>query len=211
MGVFEKILYDGISRGHVPAKTLSAREWYREAGRNFEAKIRKDQSRVDFRRNLDKKIMKDYKNREEEIVKPGQMYMYRYDPKYKDTLPYYDRFPLIFPFRVKSDRFWGINLHYLPLPLRAKLMDSLHDITNNNRYDDSTKLKISYQILNSSSKMRYFKPCVKQYLFTHTRSKFMYIRPEEWDISIFLPLENFAKKTKSQVWSITKESLGVSK
>ena len=28
----------------------------------------------------------------------GRMYLFNYDPKYKKELPYYDRFPLIFPF-----------------------------------------------------------------------------------------------------------------
>ena len=29
----------------------------------------------------------------------GRMYLFMYDPKMKEELPYYDRFPLIFPFR----------------------------------------------------------------------------------------------------------------
>jgi len=31
-------------------------------------------------------------------VEPGGMYMFLYDPKTKAKLPYFDRFPLIFPF-----------------------------------------------------------------------------------------------------------------
>jgi hypothetical protein len=133
--------------------------------------------------------------------------MYLYDPKYKDTLPFYDKFPLIFPFHVESDRFWGINFHYLPPPLRAKLMDSLYDVANNQRYDESTKLRINYQILNSASKFRYFKPCVKQYLFTQMKSKFVYIYPSEWDIALFLPSEKFSKASKAQVWAESRKSV----
>ena len=90
-------------------------------------------------------------------------------------------------------------------------MDSLYQTANNHRYDESTKLKISYKILNGVSTNKYFKPCVKQYLKSHTRSKFMKVHAEEWDIAIFLPLEKFAKKTKAQVWAQSKKDLGVSK
>jgi hypothetical protein len=133
--------------------------------------------------------------------------MYLYDPKTKDDLPYYDRFPLIFPFRVESDRFWGINLHYLPLPFRAKLMDALYDIANNKRYDETTKLRLSYQVLNSASKFKYFRPCVKQYLFNRMQSKFVYVYPSEWDIALFLPLERFEKASKVQVWAQSKKQI----
>jgi len=99
----------------------------------------------------------------------GRMYLFHYDPKTKDQLPYYDRFPLIFPFQRVDGGFYGINLHYLPHILRARLMDRLLDLANNKVYDDTTKLKISYQILSSSSKFKYFEPCVKHYLNSHVK------------------------------------------
>ena len=36
---------------------------------------------------------------------PGRLYMFQYDPKGADTLPYYDMFPLVFPFEIQSDFF----------------------------------------------------------------------------------------------------------
>ena len=84
-------------------------------------------------------------------------------------------------------------------------MDSLYDVTSNNRYDETTKLRINYQILNSASKFRYFKPCIKQYLFNQMQSKFVYVYPSEWDIALFLPLERFTKASKSQVWAETRK------
>jgi hypothetical protein len=62
----------------------------------------------------------------------GKMYTFFYDPKHKETLPYYDLFPLIFVVGPAAGGFLGINLHYLPPVLRAKLMDSLYQILNNN-------------------------------------------------------------------------------
>ena len=30
-------------------------------------------------------------------IVPGNLYLFRYDPKHKDTLPYYDTMPLVLP------------------------------------------------------------------------------------------------------------------
>ena len=57
----------------------------------------------------------------------GKLNMFMYDPKFKKTLPYYDTFPLVLPIEKYSDGFLGINLHYLPIPLRIKLLDRLVD------------------------------------------------------------------------------------
>ena len=32
-------------------------------------------------------------------IVPGNMYLFLYDPKYKETLPYYDTAPLVIPFK----------------------------------------------------------------------------------------------------------------
>lgn len=130
----------------------------------------------------------------------GQMYMFAYDPKHKDTLPYYDRYPLIFPFKKVKDGFLGINLHYLPIVLRAKLMDNLYDLVNNDAYDETTKLRLSYNILDSAAKFRYFKPCVKHYLNNQMDSKFYFIHPDEWEAALFLPTHKFKNALPSQVY-----------
>jgi hypothetical protein len=130
----------------------------------------------------------------------GRMYLFMYDPKLKQELPYYDRFPLIFPFRRVKGGFYGINLHYLPHMLRAKLMDNLYSLANNKANDDTTKLRLSYQLLSSTSKFRYFEPCVKHYLNSHVKSRFLWVPAEQWETALFLPLERFVGATKQQVW-----------
>jgi hypothetical protein len=57
----------------------------------------------------------------------GKLNMFFYDPKFKKTLPYYDTFPLVLPLEAYSDGFLGINFHYLPIPLRLKLLYKLVD------------------------------------------------------------------------------------
>ena len=196
--IFDTIITQGVRSGQIPARTQGARDWFRETAGAM--------------RNVNERtLMKGDQARLTSTPIIGSMYMFNYDPKWKDELPYYDRFPLIFPFRKVPGGFYGLNLHYLPPQLRAKLMDGLYDYANNTRYDESTKIKLNYQLLTSIAKMRFFSPCVKQYLNEHVRSRFMYVYPSEWDIALFLPTERFTKQSKTQVWNDSKRMLGIRK
>lgn len=148
-----------------------------------------------------KSIMTKNRGRLRSVVEPGKMYMFVYDPKYKETLPYYDRFPLIFPIDVSGGYILGLNLHYLGYMQRAQLMDALYTLTNDTTLNADTKLKISYEVLKGSAQFKLFKPCVKKYLLTHVRSKFLPIDANEWDMALMLPIEGFEKASKQTVFS----------
>lgn len=124
-------------------------------------------------------------------IVPGHLYMFGYDAKMKDVLPFYDRFPVVFPFSRDADSFTGINLHYLPHIYRARLMDALYQIVTDQKFNEKTRLNLSYRLLQSSAKFKYFEPCVKKYLFSHVQTKFLQVPSNEWDIALFLPLERF--------------------
>ena len=196
--IFDQIITQGVRAGQIPARTQDAREWYRDTAAKFQ-------------RLNERQIMQ--AEPERLVTQPmiGSMYMYYYDPKYKNELPFYDRFPLVFPFRKVKGGFYGLNLHYLPPQFRAKLMDALYGYANNTRYDETTKLRMNYELLVKTAKLRWFAPCVKHYLTNHMRSKFMYIYPSEWDIALFLPTERFQKANKTEVWNNSKKILGVSR
>ena len=131
----------------------------------------------------------------------GGMYAFFYDPKFKKELPYYDTFPLVIVIGPKgSNGFLGLNMHYLPPVLRAKLMDRLYETLNNKKFDSTTKLKINYELLNGAVRFRYFEPCVKHYLFEHVQSRFLKIEPKFWDAALMLPTEKFAKASTDRVW-----------
>lgn len=130
----------------------------------------------------------------------GRMIMFFYDAKTKDELPYWDQFPLIFPIHFYNDGFLGINLHYLPPVWRAKLMDQLYTTLNNDKMDDTTKLKITYGILVSASRFKLFQPCIKRYLTSHVKSRFLFVPIEDWDIALVLPTARFQKANASRVW-----------
>ena len=137
---------------------------------------------------------------------PGRMFMYFYDPKHKDKLPYYDRFPLTIPVEPAKGGFRGINLHYLPPILRAKFLDSLLNITNNKKYDESTKFNLTYNLLNGSRNMRYFKPCFKHYLLNHVKSRFAEVPAPEWEIATFLPTAQWEKSTAGAIYSDSRKT-----
>lgn len=137
----------------------------------------------------------------------GKMYTFQYDAKTKDKLPYWDMFPLIFPIEYYGDSMLGINMHYLPPVLRAQLMDALYTTLNNDKYNKTTKLAISYSILKGASRFGYFKPCIKKYLFSHIRSPFIYIAPDEWDIALMLPTQKFLKASSEKVWQDSRKKI----
>ena len=72
-------------------------------------------------------------------------------------------------------------------------------VAEDNRYDEDTRLKISYRVLNGASKYKYFKPCVKHYLTPHVKSRFLEVYAAEWDIALFLPTERFVGAGKGKV------------
>jgi hypothetical protein len=131
----------------------------------------------------------------------GGMYFFVYNPKLRDDLPFYDLFPLVIPIETYSDGFLGLNLHYLaPVP-RAKLLDELSEFATNNKYDEKTRIAVSYQMLKSISNTDAFRPCLKRYLLQNIKSQFLRIDANEWDIAIFLPVESFIGETKQKVFS----------
>ena len=130
----------------------------------------------------------------------GSMNMFFYDPKTKDTLPFYDRFPLSIIVGPADKGFYGLNLHYLPQTLRAKFLDALLDVTNNKKYDDTTKFQLTYNMLQRSASLKFFKPCFKHYLSSHVKSRFARVPATEWEIATFLPTADFEKATEQQVY-----------
>jgi hypothetical protein len=61
-------------------------------------------------------------------------------------------------------------------------------------------LKMSYKILSSASRFKYYKPCIKHYLNKHVRSRFIYIKPEEWNVALFLPIQKFVGASVNTVY-----------
>jgi len=187
---FENILNRAKQQGVSDKKSEESIKWFRNSIR----KTAISPSRI-IREERDS-LVNSWTN-----VAIGKMYFAYYDPKHKKTLPYYDTFPLVIPIVKYKDGFLGLNLHYLPPVLRAKLLDQLYDTLNNDRFDEKTKMRITYGILKTASSNPWYKPCVKRYLGKHFRSRFVRLQPENWTPAVFLPTESFEKATRKTVWA----------
>ncbi|HIN39084.1 MAG TPA: hypothetical protein EYM84_02280 [Flavobacteriales bacterium] len=178
----------------MPKNTRASRTWFRQKAK--------------FIRTSPRRIMRETSNKQTTTLKGrtmlGNMYCFFYDPKLSKSLSYYDSFPLVIPIKDYPDGFLGLNMHYLPPELRAKFMDVLYETMKNVGPDQPTdkfpRQRISYEALNTASRYKYFKPCLKRYLSSNVRSRYLKIERGEWDMALFLPTERFEKSSRRKVW-----------
>jgi hypothetical protein len=183
-------IQDSLAKEGLQVRTNAARSWLQAKVKNLNASpnlLMQDRSRT-----VDKTII-------------GKTYFFFYDPKTKDTLSYYDRFPLVIPIQEYRDGFLGLNLHYIQPKDRVVLLDKLSTTLNNKNYDESTKFRINYAYLSAASRVFEATPCIKRYLFRHVDSKFLEIPANEWDIAAMLPVERFKGATKQRVFAESEE------
>lgn len=188
-----ELLATAISYGYYTNYTSKAKDWFRAKAQNLKT------TGDTFLREANKETT-DLKSKFTTNMTVGKMYFYNYDPKLKKILPYYDVFPLIFCIEKYKDGFLGINMNYLPPVLRAKLMDALYETITDQRYNDSTRLRVNYKLLKNVAKYKYYKPCVKRYLYKHVKSRVLNITPKEWEQSLFIPTAKFKKQSQETVW-----------
>ena len=120
--------------------------------------------------------------------------LFRSDPKHKVKLPIYDRFPLVFPIQRYPDGFLGLNLHYLNGDMRSSILDELKEYASNKRMNETTKLRLSYDLLSRTTLLSSVAPCIKRYLTGHVRSHFIEITANEWDKVAQLPVQVFVTR-----------------
>ena len=185
---FLDTLKSAIKTSSATAKARAAGDWFRE-------KVKQASASAQMRAVTPAQLLK---RQEEGSATLGKMLFYKYDPKFAKKLPYWDMYPLVFPFEKARGGFYGLNLHYIPPRDRAVLMDELKEYATNNKYDATTRLKITYDLLKGFGRAV---PCVKRYLGSHVQSNTVRINADEWEIAIFLPVERFQKQKKSVVWN----------
>lgn len=191
--LFHKLEIEAYRKG-LQARSKQARAWFRGKTKELAGVNRQS-------------LLKDQALIKTSKPEPGDMYMFFYDAKTREKLPYWDAFPLTIMVEPTKDGFYGLNLHYLSPMLRAKFLDKLMETANNQRFDDSTKLRITYSMLSSVAKYKEFQPCFKRYLMSHVQGNIVKVEAPEWDIAIFLPTEQFQGKNKTHVWGASKRQI----
>jgi hypothetical protein len=127
----------------------------------------------------------------------GGMFFYRYDAKYKDTLPYWDAFPLVIPFRLghgvdNVPAMWGLNLHYLPPVQRNVLLNNLIPLQAKTKTKERY-MKLSYAIIKQHASSKWYEPAVHMYLIPRIKTKLIKVKPEDWRLAINLPVASWQK------------------
>lgn len=129
----------------------------------------------------------------------GGLFFYIYDAKHKDTLPYWDQFPLVIPIQPYNDGFLGLNLHYLPPVGRAKLMDLLQKYKRR-AATPRAYMRVSYELLKATVNDKLFKPCIHRYLSNHIASDIVKVEDEFWIRAAMLPVQKFVGASAQEVW-----------
>ena len=190
--IFQKLELAAF-RNQITPRTEESREWFMKKakvikGINREALMKEEPLDRGARRII------------------GSMQMFFYDPKYKETLPYYDRFPLAIIVKPAKGGFLGMNLHYLPPILRAKFLDALMDNVTSKKSEDA-KFQLTTRLLAGTSELEYYKPCIKHYLNEHVRSKFAEVKAPEWEIATFLPTASFVKAGTQKIYRDSRKKI----
>lgn len=136
----------------------------------------------------------------------GTMCFFGYDPKHKDTLPHYDRFPLSFVFGLDSKGFIGINFHYLNIPMRVRLYDAMWKIASQSHLPTQQVKAITWQLLSNVSRFPGVGPAVKRYLYGHVRTKFIKVDIQDWKTAIMLPVSQFTGANEQSIQRLSKIS-----
>lgn len=189
-------------RAGIPPRTKESREWFRKRL----ALMQSTTTKIN-RRDLMREEPLEFRPPTDGKKFVGNMFMFFYDAKNRETLPYWDAFPLVITAGIAKGGFYGLNLHYLPLQLRAKLLDGLAEITTNKRYDETTRFRTTYNMLQNTRNLRYFEPCFKHYLTSQVEGRISYVPPPEWEIAVFLPTAQWQKEKVNKVYSDSRRML----
>jgi len=126
-------------------------------------------------------------------MKQGKVYMFHYDAKHQDTLPYWDKYPIVIPIDRYKDGFLGINVHYISPAMRVVLLKPLLEQLRSNSIegDGDSRLDVDYNIIEANSDLRFAKPCIKRYLTSHVGARIVEVPYENWEAIMMLPLAKF--------------------
>lgn len=200
-----------MSRTEDEKKAARAKKRAEERRKTLDARVQEYEKRKEIEEKIKSQLQSKYTNAiasVEDEYNPlrdylvGTMLIYVYIAKFRDKLPYWDSHPLVLPISETADGWLGLNLHYLPPPLRIRLLDSMFMARpfireTGNMYVDS----VNNQKLFSKVDARLMRPCIKRYLRSHVRSRIIKVPVENWKRVAGLSLQNFQKATSAEVWS----------
>ena len=115
----------------------------------------------------------------------GMLNLFNYRPKDPMRIPYYDVFPLVLPVKRLKTGFAGLNFHYLPIPMRVKLLEMIVA-----GYGDETA-QTAVVTWDKVKALRYVAPTIRQYNAKKVGSLFLRIPLDDMLIGALLPVQQF--------------------
>lgn len=169
--------YDNLLPSEIEEKSLEAREWFKDNLRNIKV-------------NRNKLLVEGTPIRTPFL---GTLVLFNYNAKGYATLPYWDKYPVVIPIEPRGKGFLGLNLHYLPPRKRLELLEVFDQLAVDPDMgdDENTRLKLTYDMVKSISKLKWARPCVKEYLTTHIKGQIREIPYDYWDVVAMLPSQKF--------------------
>lgn len=143
----------------------------------------------------------------------GRLYLFQYDAKHKDQLPVWDSWPMVFFFDafVGDGRKYGekgilylrgLNIHYLAPKMRLLLFTELVKLKNDTTLRDKTRLKLSWQAIKGVGNSHLAEHAVKTYRADHLQSQLAEVRPQDWEVAIFMQIAQWNKGSKQDAWKL---------
>jgi hypothetical protein len=131
----------------------------------------------------------------------GKMYTFGYDAKYKEVLPYWDKFPLIVVLDAYKDGFLGLNFHYVsPMERMIFFKKLMKFSTQHGEVEDMTaqaRFNVSWDAVRN---VKHADKMIHKYLYGHVRTSLLEAPPNEWENVIFLPYQKFVGASAKSVW-----------
>ena len=143
--------------------------WYQSKLKSLSAGIQAEPSRMNEQEKYDSigALVNQDQNVNRRRVFPGHLCFFEYKAE-TPTLPYYDKYPLLYILKVEGGEFWGASLHYLEPKKRLIVVDKL----------EKGQIDIPKKIIH-------------KYLYKRCKSLFLDLAIQEWVTASALPVEDF--------------------
>lgn len=132
----------------------------------------------------------------------GRFYLYKYDPKTKEDMPYWDTVPLVLITSKTKDGWYGINFHYMPPIIRLRIMEGFYKTRKNKAITERMRMKADWEravrIAQAVGAHEFLSNSIKRYLGSHVVSPLIDLDPEHWTMCLFLPLSRFMENGKGK-------------
>ena len=185
----KRLIQERGKEEEVSSRTVQSLNWFRRT------------ISTNIKRSFPKEIIKERRIHRRKIIR-GEMYLFRYSTPRKRE---WDMFPLVIALIHVPGGFLGLNLHYLPPEERAILFYRLQRDFTIDSADGLQRIYTTYEKLKASSRYKLYRACIKRYRYNRMRSTLTLIKPNEWKMTVFLPLHRFQNATADEVWSTIKE------